>query len=109
MTNASVRTTSLDPSRDYSGPKCHSFKNGFTLANTANSGSQASVSNRAICRHAKLGVTFTPGDVVSWQEPGGRSLETMPAHLESLVGKGFLVAVGSRYRLVSRNATGDAT
>ncbi len=90
-----IRTVSLDKSRDYSGKNAHTLRNGYTLQTAANPPSQASVANQAIVNNAQIGVTFTAEDVFRWQknqQGKGRSLATLPAHLESLVGKGFLVA-----------------
>jgi len=103
MTN--FRTESRDKSRDYSGAKAHTLRNGYTLQNAAYPGKQAAVVNTAIINNAELGVTFTAEDVCRWQsqeEGEGRgSIETLTDHLESLVGKGFLVGIGDcRYQLV---------
>ena len=99
-----IRTVSLDKSRDYSGKKAHTLCNGYTLRNAANPGSQASVANAAIVHNARLGVTFTASDVFQWQKKEndeGRTLATLPDHLESLVGKGFVVGIGEfGYQLV---------
>jgi len=97
-----IRKVSLDKPRDYSGKNAHTLRNGFTLQTAANPPGQASVANAAIVHNAKPGVIFTAEEVFQWQrkEKGkGRSAATLPAHLESLVGKGFLVAV-SGYQLV---------
>jgi hypothetical protein len=97
-----VRTETLDKSRDYSGRNARTLQNGYTLRTAAIPPSQASVANEAIAKNAQLGVAFATEDVIRWQETvdgDGREPGTMDAHLESLVGKGFLVAVWS-YKLV---------
>lgn len=87
-----MRTVPRD-GRHY-GPEAHTLLNGYTLLTAAKDGSQASVANEAIARNAQPGVPFTVKDVYQWQKTiagEGRSLNTLTAHLESLVGKGFLL------------------
>jgi hypothetical protein len=105
-----VRTESNDKTRDYSGAKAHTLRNGYTLRNAATHGKQAAVVNIAIINNAQLGVTFTAEDAFRWQTDeagnGRSSIRTLTDHLESLVGKGFLVGIeDSGYQLV-RGATG---